>query len=87
MTYLLVRHKVADFDAWKEVFDSHAEAQGEFGMKIDKVLRSIDDPNNVFLWFEVSNLDKAREFVTSPEVPQAMKDSGVTDTPDIHFLA
>jgi hypothetical protein len=28
MKFMLVRHKVADFDAWKKVFDSHAEAAG-----------------------------------------------------------
>ena len=27
MKYMLVRHKVADFDVWKKVFDSHADAQ------------------------------------------------------------
>jgi hypothetical protein len=27
MAHLLVRHKVADFDRWKAVFDGHAAAQ------------------------------------------------------------
>jgi hypothetical protein len=86
MTYMLVRHKVADFSQWKRVFDAHAAAQQESGMKVEKVLRNIDEPNEVFLLFEVTQIAKARAFVTSPEVPQAMQASGVVDNPDIYFL-
>jgi hypothetical protein len=39
-----------------------------------------------FLLFEVTQIAKARAFVTSPEVPQAMQASGVVDNPDIYFL-
>jgi hypothetical protein len=87
MAYLLVRLKVADFAKWKRVFDSHAEAQRQSGLRLDKVLRNLDDPNEVVTWFEVTDLAKARGFVTSPTVPRAQEDSGVADKPDIYFLA
>jgi hypothetical protein len=86
MPYLLVRHKVADFAQWKRVFDSHAEAQRQSGLCIEKVLRNIDDPQEVILFFEVTDLGKARGFVSSPEVPRAKEESGVVDKPDIYFL-
>jgi hypothetical protein len=41
----------------------------------------------VILWFEVTDLEKARAFVDSPEVPDAQQQSGVVDQPDIYFLA
>lgn len=44
LTYMLVRHKVADFTKWKLVFDSHTAAQRESGLKIEHILRNIDDP-------------------------------------------
>ncbi|MBZ5628665.1 MAG: cyclase [Acidobacteriia bacterium] len=87
MIYLLVRHKVADFEKWKRVFDSHAEAQRQSGLRLDKVLRNLDDPSEVVTWFEDTDLAKARAFVSSPEVPRAKEDSGVVDTPDIYFLS
>jgi hypothetical protein len=87
MTYMLVRHKVADFARWKEVFESHAAAQREAGLRVEKVLRNLDDPDEVFLLFEVSNLEKARGFVASPEVPEAKRQSGVVDDPDIYLLS
>ena len=87
MAYLLVRHKVADFSNWKRVFDSHAEAQRQSGLRIEKVLRNLDDPNEVVLLFTVTDLDKARAFVSSPEVPRAKAESGLVDRPDIYFVA
>ncbi|MHC4767126.1 MAG: hypothetical protein ACYTEI_00270 [Planctomycetota bacterium] len=86
MTHMLVRHKVADFSRWKRVFDAHATAQQESGMSVEKVLRNVDEPNEVFLLFKVSQIAQARAFVTSPGVPQAMQQSGVVDDPDIYFL-
>ncbi len=44
MKYMLVRHKVADFDAWKKVFDSHADAQRESGMALERLMRNTEDP-------------------------------------------
>ena len=49
MTHMLVRHKVADFDNWKRVFDSHATAQQESGPRVEKVVRNLDDPAEVVL--------------------------------------
>ena len=87
MIFMFVRHKVAGFDNWKRVFDSHAIAQQKSGLRVEKVLRNLDDPTEVVLWFEVTDLEKARAFVNSPEVPDARQQSGVVDDPDIYFLS
>ncbi len=86
MPHLLVRHKVADFERWKQVFDSHAAGQRAMGLRITHVMRNFDDPAEIVLLFEVEDLEKAKQFVNSPQVPGAQRDSGVTDTPDIYFL-
>ena len=87
MTYLLVRHKVDDFSKWKRTFDSHSAAQQEAGLRVQKVLRNLDDPNELVLFFEVSDIEKARGFVSSPRVPEAQQQSGAVDVPDIYFLS
>jgi len=86
MGYLLVRHKVREFHEWKKVFDRHKEAQRHSGLRIEKVMRNLYEPNEVFLFFEVTDLAKARGFVFSPEVPNSQSESGVVDKPDIYFL-
>jgi hypothetical protein len=87
MGYLLVRHKVKEFDEWKRVFDAHKHAQVEAGLRIEKVMRNLYQPSEVFLFFEVMDLAKARGFVFAPELPKAQEESGVIDKPDIYFLA
>ncbi|MGB7435458.1 MAG: hypothetical protein WBR26_13065 [Candidatus Acidiferrum sp.] len=87
MGYLLVRHKVKAYDEWKRVFEAHKDSQRDSGLRIEKVMRNLYEPNEVFLFFEVTDLAKARGFVFSPEVPNAQAESGVVDKPDIYFLA
>jgi hypothetical protein len=87
MGFLLVRHKVKEFQEWKRVFDSHKDAQREAGLRIERVMRNLYEPNEVFLFFEVIDLAKARGFVFSPTVPSSQAASGVIDKPDIYFLA
>lgn len=87
MSYLLVRHKVGEFHEWKRVFDAHKDAQRHAGLRIERVMRNLYAPNEVFLLFEVLDLAKARSFVHSSEVPKAQEEAGVIDKPDIYFLA
>ena len=86
MRYLLCRQKVVDFGTWKKVFDSHAAAQAESGLKLIHMLRNTDDPNDVFLLMQVADMGKAKAFVSSPDVPDAQRQSGVREQPEICFL-
>ena len=86
MCHLFCRNKVADFEQWKRVFDSHAEAQAEAGLHVRHVWRGVDDPSDVFMLFEVTDLERARAFVTSPKVPEAQEQSGVVEQPVMYFM-
>jgi hypothetical protein len=87
MGYLLVRHIVREFREWKRVFDAHKDAQRQAGLRIEKVMGNRYEPNEVFLFFEVMDLAKARGFVHSKEAPRAQEQAGIVDKPDIYFLA
>ena len=87
MGYLLVRHKVRDFHEWKRVFEAHHGAQINAGLRIERMMRNLYEPNEVFLWFDVTDLAKARGFVYAPDVEKAMAEAGVVDKPDIYFMA
>ena len=86
MPYLFCKNIVTDFDQWKAVFDSHAVAQWEAGLRIKHVWRGVDDPCEVFMLFEVTDLAKARAFVTAPEVPDAQQESGMVEPPVMYFM-
>ena len=85
MTVMLCRNRVEDFARWKAVFDSHLEAQEDAGIRLQRMWRELDDPDNVFFLFEVIDLDRARAFISSPEAAEAGTASGVIDG-EIHFL-
>ncbi|MCH7760163.1 antibiotic biosynthesis monooxygenase [candidate division TA06 bacterium] len=86
MAHILVRHKVADFDKWKAVFDEHSSVRQASGSKGGVVFRSSDDPNEVVILMEWENLEKARQFSQSEDLKEAMQKAGVADQPDIYFL-
>jgi hypothetical protein len=86
MLFMLVRHKVRDFAAWKAVFDSHATAQQQAGLHVKQLLHNVDNPNELFLLFEAEDLERAKGFVSSPQVPDARAASGVLEEPDLYFL-
>ena len=86
MIHMLVRHKVADFAKWKPVYDAHASARQNAGLKEEHLLRSIDKPNEVIALFSAEDLDKAKAFAASDDLRQAMQRSGVSDKPDVYFL-
>jgi len=86
MNYLLVRHRVADFFRWKAIFHSYAKAQRQAGLRALHIWRNVDESNEVFVLLEVADLKKAKDFVTSPDVPNAQNTSGVLGQPDVYFL-
>jgi heme-degrading monooxygenase HmoA len=83
---MLVRHNVADFAKWKPVYDTHASARQNAGLKEEHLLRSIDNPNEVILLFSAEDLDKAKAFAASDDLRQAMQKAGVSDKPDVYFI-
>jgi hypothetical protein len=86
MNYLLLRHKVADFAKWKPVYDAHAPARANAGLKEEHLLRNIDNLNEVILLFSAADLDKAKAFAGSADLREAMQKAGVSDKPDVWFL-
>jgi hypothetical protein len=86
MPYLLIRHKVRDFSAWKPVYDAHLAAREAAGLRELRVWRNVEDTTEVVLLFEAKNLGTARAFASSEDLRHAMERAGVVDQPDIDFL-
>ncbi|WP_345969544.1 hypothetical protein WCX72_09410 [Sulfurimonas sp. HSL1-6] len=86
MAYMMVRHKVRDFNAWKPGYDGHKPARDAAGLKEVYLLQNADDPQEVIALFEAADLEKARAFAASEDLKQKMQEVGVIDRPDIYFL-
>lgn len=77
MTVTLVRHRVADYDAWRRVYDSVGEMQREAGVTDDAVYRAEDDPNTVLVLHRFGSPEEARSFLESDDLREAMQEAGV----------
>jgi len=86
MAHMLVRHKVREYSQWKPVFDSHRKAHKAATLKLGLVLRNEEDPNDVFVLFDVGDMQKAQRFLNSAKFKAAMKAAGVVGRPKAYLL-
>ena len=86
MPYMLVRHKVEDYEKWKPVFDDHQATRREGGAKGGFLFRNADDRNETLILLEWRDLEDARRFARSEDLREAMQRAGVAEQPDIYFL-
>ena len=86
-TVALVRHRVADFDAWKKVYDGFAPTQAEHGVHAHQVLRSTENPNDVIVTHTFDSREAARAFFAMPELKDAMREAGAdADSLEISYF-
>jgi len=84
--YVLIRHKVKDFDKWKSVFDEHIDFRKAGGEKGGQVFHNIDNTSEVITLLKWDNIKNARKFIESVDLKKAMEKAGVIEKPNIYFL-
>ncbi|MEI7471712.1 MAG: hypothetical protein WCJ85_05600 [Chitinophagaceae bacterium] len=83
---LEIVHKVKDFDIWLKGYDAEGIAtRSENGMNDLFLGRGVDDPNLVYVVFEVTDITKAKARLANPALKKIMVDAGVVGTPAITF--
>jgi heme-degrading monooxygenase HmoA len=83
MVRMFIRHEVADYDAWREVYDSFDRSA--LGVIDHAVYRSVDDPNDITVSHDFESADAARAFTSAGELESAMRHAGVTNAPTVWF--
>jgi heme-degrading monooxygenase HmoA len=59
MAFILTRINVGDYDTWKPMFDEDTPGARR-SAKGYRLLRSVDDPGEVFVLVEFASLDEAK---------------------------
>lgn len=77
MSTFFVRHHVADYDAWRAVYDGVAEMQRAAGVTEAAVYRDADDPNLVLVMHRFESREQADAFMSNNDARAAMADAGV----------
>jgi hypothetical protein len=87
VTTLFVRHQVADYARWKQVYDDFKPTQKKLGVTAETVYRAADNPNDVTVAHEFLALDAARKFAASDDLHTAMNQAGIVGEPSIWFAS
>lgn len=83
---MLVTHPVAEFSAWKKIYDSVDALRRDAGIVGAAVNQTLDDPNQVVVYHQAETEEALARFSSSPELKAAMKAGGVSAPPQIRFL-
>jgi hypothetical protein len=83
---LLIRHKVDDYERWKQHFDSDAELRLAHGAGCARVFRNDSERDEVWLLLEWDDLARARLFTRSEDIADFMNRAGIADQPDYWYL-
>ncbi len=86
MVHVIVRHKVADFNRWKQAFDAHLNRRMGAGETGFRIFHAVEDPRDVTLLLDWEGLDSARRFMNSDDLRQAMQQAGVVGTPEVNYV-
>ena len=86
MVHVLVRHKVSDYNRWKEAFDSHLSMRKRSGETAFRIFHAVDDPRDLTLFFDWESAEQARKFMNSDDLRTAMQKAGVEGTPDVQYV-
>ena len=85
MQYVLIIHEVADYPAWKKVFDGAAGIRKDAGERTYQVLKYQDDPNRIVHFSAWTSIDDARRFFESPQLVRIRAEAGVK-APEFIYL-
>ncbi len=82
---MYVRHDVADYAAWRKVYDAFDATRRKMGVTAQAVYQSVDNPNDVTGAHDFKSLAEAKSFAASAELKAAMINAGVKGAPQIWF--
>lgn len=84
---LTVHFKAKDFNTWHTSYKGNEKNRVSAGITKSKVFRSSDDPNDVLILQDVTDVAQARTWYGSSEMKAAMEKSGVVGSPSIRSAA
>lgn len=82
---MVITHTVKDFDTWKKAFDEHESVRTASGLTLRALGRDMDNPNKVYVFLNMEDLQKAKDFAANPELKERMKKGGVTSAPEFIY--
>jgi quinol monooxygenase YgiN len=80
---MYIHHEVTDYTAWRKVYNAFAGTQRKLGVITQAVYQSVENPNDVTVTHDFKTKEKAKAFMSAPELKSAMEKAGVKGAPQI----
>lgn len=80
---MLVKQRVASIEQWNTVFNNPDldAVRRQHGLVVTGTYVDADEPNTIIVVMDMHDLDKARQFATSPELASAREQAGAIGSP------
>ena len=85
MQYVLIIHEVADYPAWKKVFDAAAGIRRDAGERSYQILKYETDANKIVHFSAWTSIADAKAFFESPKLVKIRREAGVK-APEFIYL-
>ena len=86
MVTVIVQHEVADFTAWKKIFDADEQSRLKAGVKLAGLYTSVNNHNDVTMIFEAPDAELFDVMMSDPQRQKDMVQAGVTSVPVASIL-
>ncbi len=83
MATLFVRHTVADYPAWRKVYDEFDAERKTMGVTSHGVYLLDGNPNDVTVYHEFDSKEAAQAFASNPRLKEVMGKAGVQGAPNV----
>ncbi len=83
MATVFLRHPVADYDAWRPVYDVDVARRDTVGLTEVGVFRDASDPNSVLIVWDTDDVSEFEAMLADEELKAAMDEAGVTGPPEV----
>jgi hypothetical protein len=83
----MMRHPVADYDAWRRAYDAFGDERRTLGATGDAVWQSLDDARDVTVSMDFATAHAARAFADSARVRAWMEEAGVAVPPEMWLVS
>ena len=86
MATVIINHKIEDYKKWRPVFDADQPRRKQAGMSNERVFRSAEEPNNIYMMMDIADPSSAGKMMEDPDLAAQMKEAGVISKPTITIL-
>ena len=83
---MAISYTVKNYDTWKKVFDEHESTRAESGLTTRALARGIENPNKIYLFLNVADLQKAKDYSANPKLKEVRKTAGVISKPEVIYV-